>query len=131
MSDRVKVVEAPLFKSYLSIEIEEKKRGVHLPGAARCLFWLQRPAVVEMKKSLLSKNGMRSTTIRTLTSLISSPEIAYVLLPANSLVKRLFFWTVLIRRPSFSSKIWGFNSSYRSRTTIYLRRKKQAQSRQC
>ena len=47
-SDRVKVVEEPLFKGYLFINIEEKKRDevFSFPGAVRYLFWLRRPAVV-------------------------------------------------------------------------------------
>jgi len=47
-SDRVKVVEEPLFKGYLFIKIEEKKRDevFSFPGTVRYLFWLRRPAVV-------------------------------------------------------------------------------------
>ena len=47
-SDRVKVVEEPLFKGYLFINIEEKTRDevFSLPGTVRYLFWLRRPAVV-------------------------------------------------------------------------------------
>jgi transcription antitermination factor NusG len=47
-SDRVKVVEELLFKGYLFIKIEEKKRDevFNLPGTVRYLFWLRRPAVV-------------------------------------------------------------------------------------
>ena len=47
-SDRIKVAEEPLFKGYLFIKIEEKKRDevFTFPGAARYLFWLRRPAVV-------------------------------------------------------------------------------------
>jgi transcription antitermination factor NusG len=47
-SDRVKVVEEPLFKGYLFIKIEEKKRDevFTYPGTVRYLFWLRRPAVV-------------------------------------------------------------------------------------
>jgi transcription antitermination factor NusG len=47
-SDRVKVVEEPLFKGYLFIKIAEKKRDdiFVFPGTVRYLFWLHRPAVV-------------------------------------------------------------------------------------
>ena len=47
-SDRVKVVEEPLFKGYLFIKIEEKIRDevFTFPGTVRYLFWLRRPAVV-------------------------------------------------------------------------------------
>jgi transcription antitermination factor NusG len=47
-SDRVKVVEEPLFKSYIFIQIEEAKRDevFRYPGTVRYLFWLRRPAQV-------------------------------------------------------------------------------------
>jgi len=47
-SDRTKVVEEPLFKSYLFIQIEDHKRDevFTFPGTVRYLFWLRRPAVV-------------------------------------------------------------------------------------
>lgn len=47
-SDRMKVVEEPLFKGYLFIQVEDKRRDevFNYPGAMRYLFWLKRPAVV-------------------------------------------------------------------------------------
>ena len=47
-SDRTKVVEEPLFKSYLFIQIEESRRDevFSFPGTVRYLFWLRRPAHV-------------------------------------------------------------------------------------
>ena len=47
-SDRIKVVEEPLFKGYLFIQVEDKRRDevFNYPGAVRYLFWLRRPAVV-------------------------------------------------------------------------------------
>lgn len=47
-SDRVKVVEEPLFKSYIFIQIEDARRDevFSYPGAVRYLFWLRRPAQV-------------------------------------------------------------------------------------
>ena len=47
-SDRMKVVEEPLFKGYLFIQVEDKRRDevFNYPGAVRYLFWLRRPAVV-------------------------------------------------------------------------------------
>lgn len=47
-SDRTKVVEEPLFKSYLFIQIEDHRRNevFSFPGAVRYLFWLRRPATV-------------------------------------------------------------------------------------
>ena len=47
-SDRTKVVEEPLFTSYLFIQIEDHRRDqvFTFPGTVRYLFWLRRPAVV-------------------------------------------------------------------------------------
>lgn len=47
-SDRVKVVEEPLFRGYVFISIEDEKREevFSYPGTVRYLFWLRRPAVV-------------------------------------------------------------------------------------
>ena len=47
-SDRTKVVEEPLFKGYVFIQIENHKRDkvFTFPGTVRYLFWLRRPAVV-------------------------------------------------------------------------------------
>jgi transcription antitermination factor NusG len=47
-SDRVKVVEEPLFKSYIFIKIEDARREevFRYPGTVRYLFWLRRPAQV-------------------------------------------------------------------------------------
>jgi transcription antitermination factor NusG len=47
-SDRAKVVEEPLFKGYLFIQVEDKRRDevFNYPGAVRYLFWLRRPAIV-------------------------------------------------------------------------------------
>ena len=47
-SDRIKVVEEPLFRGYVFISIEDEKREevFSYPGTVRYLFWLRRPAVV-------------------------------------------------------------------------------------
>lgn len=47
-SDRIKVVEEPLFKGYVFIQIEVHKRDevFAFPGTVRYLFWLRRPAIV-------------------------------------------------------------------------------------
>ena len=51
-SDRVKVVEEPLFRSYVFIQIEDAKRDevFAYPGTVRYLFWLRRPAVVRQSE---------------------------------------------------------------------------------
>ena len=47
-SDRLKVLEEPLFKGYLFIQIEDHRREevFFFPGIVRYLFWLGRPAQV-------------------------------------------------------------------------------------
>ena len=47
-SDRTKVVEEPLFKSYLFIQIEDHRRDevFAFPGITRYLYWMHRPAQV-------------------------------------------------------------------------------------
>ena len=47
-SDRTKVVEEPLFRSYIFIQIEDARRDevFSFPGTVRYLFWLRRPAQV-------------------------------------------------------------------------------------
>ena len=133
-SDRVKVVEEPLFKGYLFIKIEEKIRDevFSFPGTVRYLFWLRRPAVVREEEIHTIQKWLGEYDHEDIDiSRLLSPEITCASLPANSLGKRPFYWTALTTKPSFSSKNWAFNSPYRSRTTTCLRFKKQAQSRQC
>ena len=47
-SDRTKVVEEPLFRSYCFVHLEEYERAnvFKAPGVVRYLYWLQKPAIV-------------------------------------------------------------------------------------
>lgn len=47
-SDRVKVVEEPLFQSYCFVHLKEQQRSVvfGVPGLVRYLFWQGMPAIV-------------------------------------------------------------------------------------
>lgn len=47
-SDRIKVVEEPLFRSYCFVNLEEKERAsvFGVPGIVRYLFWQSKPAIV-------------------------------------------------------------------------------------
>ncbi|MEA5141163.1 UpxY family transcription antiterminator [Arcicella rigui] len=51
-SDRIKVVEVPLFKSFCFVNLDEKDRAkvFTIPGVVRYLFWLNKPAVVQQKE---------------------------------------------------------------------------------
>ncbi len=48
-SDRKKIIEEPLFRSYVFIRTEEHKREKSFDayGVVRYLFWLQKPAIVK------------------------------------------------------------------------------------
>lgn len=50
--DRKKIVEVPLFKSYVFVKLTEKKRNsvFFLPGIERYLFWLGKPAIIRDKE---------------------------------------------------------------------------------
>lgn len=73
-SDRVKVVETPLFTSYLFVYIEEAEKEVALqtPGVVRMLFWLNKPALVRQEeidaiRYFLNEFEHESITISTFT----------------------------------------------------------------
>ena len=48
-SDRTKIVETPLFNSYVFVNLSEKDRNVvfNVLGVIRYLFWLKKPAIVK------------------------------------------------------------------------------------
>jgi transcription antitermination factor NusG len=48
-SDRKKIINAPLFNSYIFVQIEEKDRNkiFQVNGVVRYLFWLGKPALVK------------------------------------------------------------------------------------
>ena len=48
-SDRKKVINVPLFNSYIFVQIKEKERNkvFDVTGAIRYLFWLGKPAIVK------------------------------------------------------------------------------------
>lgn len=48
-SDRIKIIEVPLFNTYIFVQLEEKNRNkvFTVPGVVRYLFWLGKPAIVK------------------------------------------------------------------------------------
>jgi transcriptional antiterminator RfaH len=48
-SDRAKIVEVPLFKSYCFVNLREEERSLvfGVSGVVRYLFWLKKPAIVK------------------------------------------------------------------------------------
>jgi transcription antitermination factor NusG len=68
-SDRSKIVETPLFNSYVFVNLSEKDRNVvfNVPGVIRYVFWLKKPAIardseIERLKTILHET-MDSFTI--------------------------------------------------------------------
>lgn len=51
-SDRKKMIQVPLFNSYIFVQINEKERNTifGISGAIRYLFWLGKPAIVKEKE---------------------------------------------------------------------------------
>nr|WP_240543860.1 UpxY family transcription antiterminator [Spirosoma foliorum] len=47
-SDRIKIVEEPLFRSYCFVKLKEheRKNVFVVPGVSHYLFWLNKPAIV-------------------------------------------------------------------------------------
>jgi transcription antitermination factor NusG len=104
-SDRMKVVEEPLFKGYLFIQVGDKRRDevFNHSGAVRYLFWLRRPALVSSCEiHTIKKNCWGSTITRIWISQRSCVAILYASPLANSLAKTLFCWIAAPERPSFS-----------------------------
>jgi transcriptional antiterminator RfaH len=68
-SDRVKIVEEPLFRSYCFVNLEEPERArvFGVPGIVRYLFWLNKPAIVRDSEIATIKrmlNDLDSSEIR-------------------------------------------------------------------
>ena len=59
-SDRVKVIDEPLFKSYVFIRIAPNRREdiFHTPGFVRYLFWLKQPAQVREEEIMTLKKWL-------------------------------------------------------------------------
>jgi transcription antitermination factor NusG len=62
-SDRKKIVETPLFNSYVFVNVSEKDRNVvfNVPGVIRYLFWLKKPAIVKDSEIENLKNILHET----------------------------------------------------------------------
>ncbi len=62
-SDRTKIVETPLFNSYVFVNLSEKDRNVvfNVPGVIRYLFWLKKPAIARDSEIESLKNVLHET----------------------------------------------------------------------
>ena len=62
-SDRSKIVETPLFISYVFVNLSEKDRNVvfNVPGVIRYLFWLKKPAIARDSEIESLKNVLHET----------------------------------------------------------------------
>ncbi len=67
-SDRIKLVEEPLFRSYCFVQLEEKERGrvFGVPGFVRYLFWLKQPAIVRQEEIDLIKKMLNDFDHKTI-----------------------------------------------------------------
>jgi transcriptional antiterminator RfaH len=68
-SDRFKIVEEPLFRSYCFVNLEEheQSRVYGVRGFVRYLFWMKKPAIVRDSEILIIKrmlNEIQSSDIR-------------------------------------------------------------------
>lgn len=64
-SDRKKIVQIPLFNSYIFVQISEKDRNhiFDVAGVIRYLFWLGKPAIVKDKEIKLIQNWLSDPKI--------------------------------------------------------------------
>lgn len=78
-SDSNKVVETPLFKGYVFVNLEEKYRGLVFgaPGVARYLFWQGKPAIIKDEDIWTIKKWMAEGTndVESLSKLIPGSEV--------------------------------------------------------
>lgn len=75
-SDRVKVVDEPLFSSYVFIHIDDAKREsvFTIPGVVRYLFWLGKPAVVREEEMVALQSFMNDFENSSLEVEVLSPQ---------------------------------------------------------
>ncbi len=57
-SDRTRIIEVPLFRSYCFVNLEEKERHLvfEVHGVVRYLYWLKKPAIVKQEEIDVIKN---------------------------------------------------------------------------
>ena len=62
-SDRTKIVETPLFNSYVFVNLSEKDRNIvfNVPGVIRYVFWLKKPAIARDSEIENLKNILHET----------------------------------------------------------------------
>ncbi|KAF2334151.1 UpxY family transcription antiterminator [Flavobacterium ginsenosidimutans] len=64
-SDRKKKVEAPLFNSYVFVQLPDSERNLvfQVAGVVRYLFWLGKPAIVKDQEIEIIKKSLKATNI--------------------------------------------------------------------
>ncbi|SHG95169.1 UpxY family transcription antiterminator [Flavobacterium defluvii] len=64
-SDRKKKVEAPLFNSYVFVQLPDNERNsvFQIAGVVRYLFWLGKPAIVRNEEINIIKNSLKAPNI--------------------------------------------------------------------
>jgi transcription antitermination factor NusG len=79
-SDRIKLVEEPLFKSYVFVKIDESNRNSirMINGVMNFVYWLGKPAIIKEKEIIAIKNFLGE---------YENVQIAPIELSANQHVK--------------------------------------------
>lgn len=69
-SDRKKIVEKPILRSYVFVKIDDKDRDqvFDIMGVIRYVFWLGKPAIVREQEIELMKNALRGVFTNILVS---------------------------------------------------------------
>lgn len=75
-SDRIKLVEEPLFKSYVFVNIEESDRNnIRMTnGVMNFVYWLGKPAVIKEKEIIAIKNFLNEYEDVQITPIQLSPS---------------------------------------------------------
>ncbi|TAE37182.1 MAG: UpxY family transcription antiterminator [Runella slithyformis] len=75
-SDRIKIVEEPLFRSYCFVHLEEKERALvfDTPGVVRYLFWDKKPAIVRQQEIDVIKDLLNDFDHATIEALTFAPD---------------------------------------------------------
>lgn len=74
-SDRKKIIEVPLFNSYVFVQLPDANRSsvFEVAGVIRYLFWLGKPAIVKDEEIIIIKKSLSDSNVSEI--LISSIQV--------------------------------------------------------
>ena len=86
-SDRKKVIETPLFKSYVFVKLNEKNRNIvfDVPEVTRYLFWLGKPAIVRNDEIEIIKDWISDEKVESIT--LSNPKLGDEVIMKKGILK--------------------------------------------